>query len=323
MPCALGHVGVGAREQHAEVGEVRPRGPHLLAGDDPLVAVALGPRRERREVGARARLAEQLAPHLLVAHDRRQEAQPLLLGAVREQRGRGEVEAERVEPAEVERRAARLDARARPRAAGRARRTRPATSARRARRARTPGTRPRTRRACAPRGSPPRRRRRPASIHARGTLRVDPRAHRVDRVGLAVSGVDREPRRRSRSSPFEVGRSRFSRNAARPSRKSSLRDDSSSANASLRELLRRATRSRPACSSHFVEPERDRRAGRRAVPTSSSTAASSSAAGTARVDRAPRRGLGAARARGRAAAARAPAPRRRGAAAARSRRCRG
>ena len=82
----LRDVGIGAREQHAEVGEVRPRGPHLLAGHEPVVAVALGARRERREVGAGARLAEQLAPHLFVAHDRRQEAQPLLLGAVREQR---------------------------------------------------------------------------------------------------------------------------------------------------------------------------------------------------------------------------------------------
>ena len=74
---ALRDVGVGAGQQHAEVGEVRPRGPHLLAGDDPLVAVALGVGGERREVGARARLAEQLAPHLLVAHDRREEPQAL------------------------------------------------------------------------------------------------------------------------------------------------------------------------------------------------------------------------------------------------------
>ena len=98
---ALGDVGVGAGEAHAEVGDVGPGGPHLLAGEHPLVAVALGPRGERGEVGAGAGLAEELAPPLLVAHDRRQEAQPLLLGAVGEQRGRGQVEAERVEPAEV------------------------------------------------------------------------------------------------------------------------------------------------------------------------------------------------------------------------------
>ena len=59
--------------------------------------------RKRREVGAGAGLAEQLAPHLLVAHDRREEPPALLLGAVREQRRRREVEPERVQPPEVER----------------------------------------------------------------------------------------------------------------------------------------------------------------------------------------------------------------------------
>ena len=93
----------------------------------PLVAVALGPRGQRREVGAGAGLAEQLAPHLLVAHDRRQEPQPLLLGAVREQRRRGQVEAERVEPAEVVRAQLGLDGAGRLSAPRRARRTRPAS----------------------------------------------------------------------------------------------------------------------------------------------------------------------------------------------------
>ena len=88
---ALGDVGVGPGEQHRVVGGEAPRGPDLLAGDDPLVAVELGPGGQRREVGSGARLAEELAPDLLVAHDRRQEAQPLLLGAVGEQRGRGVV----------------------------------------------------------------------------------------------------------------------------------------------------------------------------------------------------------------------------------------
>ena len=36
----LRHVGVGAGQQHAEVGDLRARRPHLLAVDDPLVAVA-------------------------------------------------------------------------------------------------------------------------------------------------------------------------------------------------------------------------------------------------------------------------------------------
>ena len=40
---ALRDVGVGARQQHREVGEEAPGGPDLLAGDDPLVAVAHRP----------------------------------------------------------------------------------------------------------------------------------------------------------------------------------------------------------------------------------------------------------------------------------------
>ena len=162
---------------------MRPRGPHLLTGDDPLVAVALGARRERREVGAGARLAEQLAPHLLVAHDRRQEAQPLLLGAVREQRGRGEVEAERVEPAEVERRAARR--RRRRAIAGRevepAVRDRPRRHDEPGRREhRVPGLVVGAGPHLADRG----RAAAPARVDPRARhVRVDPRAHRVDRVG--------------------------------------------------------------------------------------------------------------------------------------------
>ena len=52
---ALGDVGVGAREQHGPVGEVGPRGPDLLAGHDPVVAVADRAGRQRREVGSRPR----------------------------------------------------------------------------------------------------------------------------------------------------------------------------------------------------------------------------------------------------------------------------
>src|SRR6185436_15435298 len=63
-----------------------------------------GARRERREVGAGARLGEELAPDLVVADDRRQEACLLLVGAPRQDRGPGEVEPEDVEPAQVERR---------------------------------------------------------------------------------------------------------------------------------------------------------------------------------------------------------------------------
>ena len=65
----LGHVGVGAGDEHAEVGDLAARGPHLLTVDDPLVAVAARPCVETGEVGAGAGLAEELAPRLLAGDD--------------------------------------------------------------------------------------------------------------------------------------------------------------------------------------------------------------------------------------------------------------
>ena len=61
----LGHVRIGAGDEDGEVGVLRARRPHLLAVHDPLVAVALRPGSQRRQVGAGAGLAEQLAPDLL------------------------------------------------------------------------------------------------------------------------------------------------------------------------------------------------------------------------------------------------------------------
>ena len=66
----LRDVGVGAGHEHPAVGHVGERVPHLLAVDDPLVAVAHGTGRERREVAAGAGLAEQLAPDLLAGEQR-------------------------------------------------------------------------------------------------------------------------------------------------------------------------------------------------------------------------------------------------------------
>ena len=63
----LGDVGVGAGDQLAPLGELGARAPHLLAVDDPLVAVADGPAGEAGEVGAGAGLGEQLAAQLLGA----------------------------------------------------------------------------------------------------------------------------------------------------------------------------------------------------------------------------------------------------------------
>ena len=56
-------------------------GPHLLSGDDPLVAVAHRPGAEVGEIAARAGLGEQLAPDLLAGQQREQEPVLLLVGA--------------------------------------------------------------------------------------------------------------------------------------------------------------------------------------------------------------------------------------------------
>ena len=78
----LGHVGVGAGQQHAEVGVLAARGPHLLAVDDPLVAVLDGPGLQAGQVRAGLRLAEELAPGLLAGDDVAHVEVDLLLGAV-------------------------------------------------------------------------------------------------------------------------------------------------------------------------------------------------------------------------------------------------
>ena len=68
-PLALRDVVVGASQKDRPVRKMGPRGPYLLAADDPLVAVTLGPGGQRGEVGAGPGLAEELAPDLLVADD--------------------------------------------------------------------------------------------------------------------------------------------------------------------------------------------------------------------------------------------------------------
>ncbi len=55
-PAVLGLVGIGAGQQHPELRDVGRRVPHLLPGDDPLVAVAHRPRPDARQVGTRARV---------------------------------------------------------------------------------------------------------------------------------------------------------------------------------------------------------------------------------------------------------------------------
>ncbi len=85
----LRHREVGAREQHAVVGLHRHAAPHLLTVDDEAVAIAFGARRQAREIGARAGLAEQLAPVDLSLEDRRHVPRDLVFGAVGEDRRRG------------------------------------------------------------------------------------------------------------------------------------------------------------------------------------------------------------------------------------------
>ena len=82
----LRRVGVGAHEQLAVVGDVGPRAPDLLAGDDVVVAVAHGARAQRGEVGAGLRLGEALAPDALAAQDPRQVERALLVAALGDQR---------------------------------------------------------------------------------------------------------------------------------------------------------------------------------------------------------------------------------------------
>ena len=58
----LGRVGVGAGQQEDVVGVLGLGGPHLLAVDDPLVAVELGPGLQAGQVRSGVGLAEALAP---------------------------------------------------------------------------------------------------------------------------------------------------------------------------------------------------------------------------------------------------------------------
>ena len=76
----LAGVGVGAGQQEDVVGVLGLGGPHLLAVDDPLVAVQLGLGLERGEIRAGLRFGEALAPGDLALEDLGQELLLLLLG---------------------------------------------------------------------------------------------------------------------------------------------------------------------------------------------------------------------------------------------------
>ena len=95
-PLCLARVRVGAGDEHAPLGVLGARRPDLLAGDDPVVAVADGAGLERGEVRAGLRLGEALTPDLLAGEDRLQEPLLLLVGPPRHERRAGQQEAERV-----------------------------------------------------------------------------------------------------------------------------------------------------------------------------------------------------------------------------------
>src|SRR5207247_9021207 len=78
--------GVRSHEKDAPLRETRVARPDLLTVDDELVAVDLGTRAERGEVGPRVRLAESLAPELVAGEHFRQEALLLLVGPMVDQR---------------------------------------------------------------------------------------------------------------------------------------------------------------------------------------------------------------------------------------------
>ena len=92
----LGHVGVGAGDEDAELRVLGQRRPDLLAVDDPLVAVAHGPGAEVGQVAAGLGLAEQLAPDLLGRQQREEVALLLLLGAGVHERRAGPADADLV-----------------------------------------------------------------------------------------------------------------------------------------------------------------------------------------------------------------------------------
>src|SRR5206468_7213998 len=86
-PLVLRRVGLGAAEEEAPVGHLGVARPHLLPGDDEHVAVALGARAKRGEIGSRARLREALAPEIVAGEERAEEAAALRVGPVAEDRG--------------------------------------------------------------------------------------------------------------------------------------------------------------------------------------------------------------------------------------------
>ena len=96
-PLVPGRVGVRARQEHHPVGHVRDRGPDLLAGDHPVLAVLDRARLERRQVAAGIGLGVALAPDLLAGEHLGGIAPLLLLGPVGDDGGARHADGQDVE----------------------------------------------------------------------------------------------------------------------------------------------------------------------------------------------------------------------------------
>ena len=92
----LRRLGVGPRDEHAPLRVLGAARPHLLTGDDPLIAALDRARLQRREVRAGLRLREALTPDLIAGDDRREVAVLLLLGAPGHDRRTREQQSEHV-----------------------------------------------------------------------------------------------------------------------------------------------------------------------------------------------------------------------------------
>ena len=90
----LGSIGVGAGQAQAPVGELGVGGPHLLAAEPPAAVGGGGPGGEGGQVAAGVGLAEQLAEQLFGGEDRREPALFLLVGAVGQDGGADQVNAD-------------------------------------------------------------------------------------------------------------------------------------------------------------------------------------------------------------------------------------
>src|SRR5260370_18340300 len=80
-------------KREEDVGVTRVRSPDLLAGNDVLIAVAAAGCAQARQVRASVRFGIPLGPYLVTAEHGGEPPLLLLLGAVLNDRGRGDVQA--------------------------------------------------------------------------------------------------------------------------------------------------------------------------------------------------------------------------------------